>query len=445
MPTRPNPAAMWARLRALLAVLGTGIRRLRDLIGRTGRTGRRAAARLAGLLGPGDRARQSLLALGLNSLTSLVAGAFLGAITGTLERYPGMLLLVPAAIGLRGNVFTGFGNRLSTAIHTGQFEPTLRRNSLLMQNVLAAMTLTAAMSVVLAVVGRSVAATAGLTRTIPLADLVVVSAVGGLLASVAVLGASVGLALGAVRYGWDLDSVVSPIVSTLGDLLTLPALWVATDVIDLGGRSVVLGSVLAVASLASLVFALRSRHTILRDVTRQSIPVLLVALVLSTQAGIVLEHRLDTFARYPALLVLLPAFVSSAGALGGILASRLGSLLHLGLADPSWIPGTEVRRDLVSLLLLGAPVYLLNGVGAQAVAALTGHAGPGLAVTVGAAMAGGLATTLFVLAVAHLSASATFRLRLDPDSTTVPVITSSVDFVGALALIAAVAVIGLPA
>ena len=74
-------------------------------------------ARLRALLGPDAAgARQGLVALGLNSSTSLLAGAFLGAITGTLAEYPGLLVLVPAAIGLRGNIFGAFGNRISTSV-----------------------------------------------------------------------------------------------------------------------------------------------------------------------------------------------------------------------------------------------------------------------------------------------------------------------------------------
>jgi cation transporter-like permease len=52
--------------------------------------------------------------------------------------------------------------------------------------------------------------------------------IGGVLASVVVLAATLGLSAGAVRYGWDLDNVTAPLVSTLGDVLTLPALWLAT-------------------------------------------------------------------------------------------------------------------------------------------------------------------------------------------------------------------------
>ena len=58
---------------------------------------------------PGADARQGLVALALNSSTSLVAGAMLGSLTATFERRPGLLVLVPAAIGLRGNVFGSLG------------------------------------------------------------------------------------------------------------------------------------------------------------------------------------------------------------------------------------------------------------------------------------------------------------------------------------------------
>ena len=77
----------------------------------------RVARRLVDLLGPtSDAARQSLVALAFNSTTSFIAGALLVGLTGTFERLPGLLVLVPPAIGLRGNVFLTLGSRLSTAL-----------------------------------------------------------------------------------------------------------------------------------------------------------------------------------------------------------------------------------------------------------------------------------------------------------------------------------------
>ena len=61
----------------------------------------RLLRRFVALLGSGEAARQSLIALMLNSTTSFVAGAALGSITGTFKEFPGLLVLVPAAIGLR--------------------------------------------------------------------------------------------------------------------------------------------------------------------------------------------------------------------------------------------------------------------------------------------------------------------------------------------------------
>ena len=103
---------------------------------------------------PGPDARQGLVALVLNSSTSLVAGAVLGSLTATFERRPGLLVLVPAAIGLRGNVFGSLGNRVSTSIHAGELQLRLRRSTVLGQNVLAASALTLGMSLVLVAARR---------------------------------------------------------------------------------------------------------------------------------------------------------------------------------------------------------------------------------------------------------------------------------------------------
>ena len=201
-------------------------------------------ARLRILLGPDVAgARQSLVALVLNSSTSLVAGAFLGSITTTLDRYPGLLVLVPAAIGLRGNIFGAFGNRMSTAMHAGTFRLSLRRETVLGQNVLAAMILTAGMSGVLAVVAKAAAVGLDVAGSISLLDMALVSIAGGVLGSVAVLVADLGLAVGATRYEWDLDNVSAPIASVLGDVLTLPALYAATFLLGFAIVAPVLGIV----------------------------------------------------------------------------------------------------------------------------------------------------------------------------------------------------------
>ncbi len=399
--------------------------------------------RARGLLGVGPAARQSLAALGLNSTTSLAAGAVLGSITGTFEALPGLLVLVPAAIGLRGNVFSTVGNRLSTALHTGELDLDLRRRGVLRQNVEASLALTLAMSVVLAVVAWTISVAIGVEDLTSPFVLVGISVAGGLLASIGVLAATLTLVRGAVRRGWDLDNVVAPVVSTLGDVLTLPALWLFAQAAHLDLAANVLGVV--GAGIAGYVFvrSLLSRADLLRRVVRESWPILAAAALLSTFAGIALESRLDAWRALPALLVLQPAFASSAGALGGILSSRVASKLHLGLIPASAVPSPEARADAGFVVALALPVYLFNGAGAHVVARLIGEPSPGLLSMVAVAAIGGIAATVFAAGVAYYGTVASTAAGVDPDTYGIPVVTSSVDFAGVVALIVTVAALSI--
>ncbi|MBW8825931.1 MAG: magnesium transporter [Acidobacteria bacterium] len=406
----------------------------------------RPFGRLGAILGPdASAARQALVSLVLNSSTSFVAGTVLGSIAGTFERMPGLLVLVPAAIGLRGNIFSSVGTRLSTAIHTGTFRFSSRRDTVLGQNVAASISLTLGLSLVLALVAKGIAVALGIEHSIPIGDLAVISITGGLLASVPVLGATLGMAGGAVRFGWDLDNVSAPIVSTLGDVLTLPALWLATGLVGLHLVTPALAVAATVAALLALVLSLRSPLDELRRISRESLPVLATACAVSAMAGITVEKRFGSFARYPALLVLLPAFLSSAGALGGILSSRLGSKLHLGLVPPTALPSREARRDIGLVAGLAVPVFAFNAVGAHYVALLFNQASPGIGRMLAVTALGGVFAIAFVLFVAYYGTVAAFRLGVDPDTYGIPLVTSSVDFAGAFALVLSIVALGVGA
>ncbi|MHB1139943.1 MAG: magnesium transporter [Microthrixaceae bacterium] len=392
--------------------------------------------RLVDLLGPtGDAARQSLVALGFNSCTSFAAGAVLGSITHTFEELPGLLVMVPAAIGLRGNIFGAVGNRISTAIHTGTFRVSFRRESVLFQNVLASLSLTFILSLVLALIAKVVAIAFDIQNTIGVLDLALISIVGGVIASLVVLAATVVLSIGAVRREWDLDNLVAPTVSTLGDVVTIPALFLASKLLGHGSWTTSASWVMVVVTLGVIATSLRTHLPLFRQILRESMPVLVVALLLSTLAGIAVEKQLTLFAALPALLVLQPAFVSSAGALGGILSSRVATNLHLGLVQPEMRPGREARRDALLVLLIGFPVFVFNGVGAHFVGRVLDEASPGLGWMVLASLIGGLFAVLFVIGLAYYGTIAAWRMDVDPDTYGIPVVTASVDFVGVLALI----------
>ncbi len=400
--------------------------------------------RLVDLVGPtSDAARQSLTALGFNSTSSFIAGLILATVLGTFQRYPTLLTLVPAAIGLRGNIMGGLGNRLSTAIHTGTFSVSLRGGTVMGQNVGASLALSSMLSFALAVIASVVASAFGLEANLNLGQLAMVSIVGGMSASVLVLVATIGLAVMGVRRNWDLDNLVAPSVSTLGDVITVPTLYLAS--LALAFPRVVtttIGWVLAVASVAWFVMAFRSKLPVLSQVCRESAPILALAAVLSTMAGVVVTKQLSAFALLPALLILQPAFVSSAGALGGILSSRLATKLHLGLVEPDVVPGAEVRRDILTTCAIGIPVFLYNAVGAQLLGRLTGQASPGLLAMVVGTLSAGLVALGVVAVLAYYGTIAAWRLEVDPDTYGTPTVTASMDFVGVVALVVSFSAFG---
>ena len=387
--------------------------------------------------------RQGLAALLVSSGGDLLAGLTLGAITHTLDALPGLLVLVPAAIGMRGNIFGALGSRLGTAIHTGEFRLSRRAETLVGQNILASLTLTLAVSAALAVLAKAVAIGFGLTNTISVADFLVISILGGAVSSLFVLVLTLGVASGAVRRGWDMDNVAAPLVTAAGDMVTLPSLFLATYLVGLRVVTPAIAVVTTLCCVVALVGALRSGLPVLHRILRESLPVLLVAGLIDVVAGLTIEKRLESFLAFPALLVLVPPFLEDTGALGGILSSRLSTKLHLGVIEPVSVPQRPARRDFLLTFVFALPVLTLVSLSADVAAAVAGLASPGPPRMVAIALFGGLLATCFAVVIAYYGAIAAYRLGLDPDNHGIPMITSSMDLIGAFALILAIVVVGL--
>jgi mgtE-like transporter len=386
--------------------------------------------------------RQSLAALLISSGGDLVAGLTLASITHTLEDLPGLIVLVPAAIGMRGNIFGALGSRFGTAIHTGTFRVSARRSSVMGQNVLASVVLTLSISLALAVLAKTVASAFGVSETISLADFVVISILGGVLSSLVVLALTVGLAALAARRGWDMDNVAAPIVTAAGDMVTLPALFLATFLVGIQGVTVAIAVVASLVAVVSLIAALRVNLPMMQRILRESLPVLVVAGTIDIVAGLTIEARLDQFVQYGALLILIPPFLEDTGALGGILSSRLSSKLHLGIIDPVARPQRPARDDFAIIAMLAVPVFALVALSADLAAWLFGQASPGVLQMVVIAVIGGAIATAAGMVVAYYGSIVTYRLGLDPDNYGIPLLTSSMDLVGALSLIFAIIIVG---
>jgi len=401
----------------------------------------RSAPRVTVTAGAVD-VRQRFVALTVGVVAASAGGLVLASAEGTLIDLPGLLLLVPGAIALRGNVFGAVGSRLGTAVHTGTFRLSARPDGVVGQNMLGAAVLSLALSAALGVLARGTAVVFGIAPTMSLADFVVVSTLGGLLASMIVGVVTVGLAAGSVRFDWDLDNVMAPLVSTLGDLATVPALVVAALLADRAGLTAALGLGVVAAAFVVLVAAWRTPLDEVRRIVRQSVPVLAVAGVLDLVAGVTVEKRLDDLLAAEAVLVLLPAFLGTAGALGGILSSRLSTHFHLGLDDATPLPSRSSLREARSVGLVAVPVFVLCSVLAHWASVATGQTTPGLGDLLLVMLLAGAVATLLVLLVAYYTTMAAFRYGLDPDTYGIPMVLSVLDLVGAFTLVLALLAVG---
>ena len=220
-------------------------------------------------------------------------------------------------------------------------------------------------------------------------------------------------------------------VTALGDMTTLPSLYLATFLLDANAVAIPA----AVISIAVAVYAAIRSYTVadrvIRRIVLEMTAVILLTPILDVLAGTLLRARQDQLVLVPVLLALIPPFVSQAGALGGIFASRTTSKLQIGVITARGLPEIPALVDASIVVGLAVSVFLLVGVIAYGLGAATGLPGmPAFGTLVGGTTLAGLIATPVTLAASYYLAIGTYRFGLDPDNQSVPIITSVMDLAG---------------
>jgi len=392
--------------------------------------------------------RLGLMALTISSLADLLAGVTLGYMTDTLELLPGLLVLIPPAIGMRGNVFGAVGSRLGTALHIGTFELSLKRGTVLRQNLQSSLLLTLFMSLIMGVLAKIVTEAMGI-MSVGLEDFIFISVFGGVLAGMVLVLFNLLVAYIGYRREWDIDNISAPIITAAGDIVTLPMLFIAAILIlDLGemGISIFIEMTTVLILAITLVLAVkawRGRDREVRTILKESSPVLVFCILLDIGAGLALNQHLASLVTLPAIIVLVPPFLEEANALGGILTSRLGSLLHMGLIEPKRVPAKVVLENFAILYIFSIWVFVLIGIFAHVVSIALGFASPGLWELVFLSLTAGLCTVTVLNVISYYVAVYTFRFSLNPDSLSIPLTSSSIDLIGTVLLMGFLVILGL--
>ena len=387
--------------------------------------------------------RQGFSALFLSGTGDLLAGIMLGAITGTLDQFVGLMVLIPAAIGMRGAIFGAMGSRLGTSIHAGLFELSLRRGGVLSENVNVAVALSLVLGVFLAFLARYVSELLGVATNISVLEYVVISTVGGVLAGIVLLGVTILVARTSVRRGWDMDNVSAPMLTAAGDIVTLPALVAATFLVGIPYFTTGLSIALILLALALAVWSVRKGTAGVRRILIESIPLLTMTGTITIFSGLTVQERLEGFLAFPALLILLPPFLQEGGALGGILSSRLASRLHLGLLEPRGLPALSTFRDFALIYTFAAGVFLFIGGASDLLATVLGLQTPGFWAMIEVSAFAGLVVATAAILIAYYGSVVSYRLGLNPDTQGIPIITATVDLLGAISLIISLVMFGL--
>ena len=176
-----------------------------------------------------------------------------------------------------------------------------------------------------------------------------------------------------------------------------------------------------------------------RRIVWTMVPLLAGLSVLQMASGVVLETFEETLLENPALLVLVPVQIGTAGNLASIMCSRLSTQLHLGTYEPS-LSNPGVRANVGAVIALAATVFGAVGIAAWAIGtALGGTLGLGQVLLV--SLVSGMLLALLVVVISVASVEASYRMGINPDDTTIPVVTNVCDITGVLILFAVVAVV----
>jgi mgtE-like transporter len=183
-----------------------------------------------------DAYREALPALVASLVGGLLAGVVLGGMRAELRAVPGLLVLIPALLATRGNVYGSLGARVATGLHQGLVEPRLSAADRRLGAAAAAAVSNGLLASTFASVVVFLLLTAFGDPVAPLATLVGVALVAGVLSGVVLTVVVVVVVFAGYRRGRDPDTLVGPIVTTTGDVFGVLFLLLAVRlVLALGG------------------------------------------------------------------------------------------------------------------------------------------------------------------------------------------------------------------
>ena len=380
---------------------------------------------------------ESLISLLICAFGCLFTGIILGNMEFYLETFPGLMVIIPGAIGMRGNIFGSFGSRLSTHLHIGTLSPEFKRSDILTENITSSIILTMVLSVLLGIIAKAVCIIFNFP-SISLFDFVLISFIAGLISSIVMLPITMFISLKSFENGWDPDNITTPLIAAFGDFFTLPAIVAAIYVVQFVSIVPIVEKILFALVIISTVVALAAGYTSdkeIRNIVRQSTPVLFVCSILGTLAGGILNGSITTLLKSQTLLTLVPLFSGESGGLVSVLSARLSSGLHSGLIEAELKPGKVTLENFSIVLFLSLIMFPVIGFLAEASTTVLGNAGVNYLNAILISLIAGIIVVGVMLLIVFYISTISYRKGLDPDNIVIPLSTSLTDSISTLVLV----------
>lgn len=362
---------------------------------------------------------------------------------------PELFIMVPALIGLKGNLEMTLASRLSTHANLGDldtFQQTWDMGSanlaLIQVQGIVVGWLAALLAMTMAWLGDAERASLERMLVLTASSVITASAASFILGLVMVAVISLSR-----RYSVNPDNVATPIAAALGDLVTLSLLAAVASVLHSSAVTspiiiaILVGYIMLIPVCASI--ARGNAHT--SEILRHGWSPVLAAMVISSLGGKILN---SVIARYPDIAVFQPVINGVAGNLVGIQASRISTDLHRS-SSLGQLPASMASCDLLSPLTTFSPSSSSPLVSSNARAALVllflvipGHLVFNMAIGLSQGfqvmslsflllyLLSALLQVGLLLHLASVLVTSMWAQAIDPDNAAIPYLTATGDLLG---------------
>ncbi|XP_057671129.1 solute carrier family 41 member 1-like isoform X1 [Diorhabda carinulata] len=268
----------------------------------------------------------------------LIAGfgmVFAGLVLDKIQHWPvfeeitELVILIPALLGLKGNLEMTLASRLSTQANLGHMDTAKQKLNIIVGNL----TLIQCQAIVVGFLGALVAVVMGGIKSneVELDHVYLLCASSLVTVSIAsfVLGLITAGVIVLSRYCHiNPDNVATPIAASLGDITSLTLLsWVATLLYESIGTQDWLAPVIIAAYILAIPLWvwIAKRNLQTRDVLYNGWTPVMGAMMISSIGGLILDFMVS---RFESIAVFQPVINGVGGNLVAVQASRISTALH---------------------------------------------------------------------------------------------------------------------